>query len=166
MASTVAEVMDERMIVAHWHEAAPTARDRLADPAPAIMVVDGDRVVAMVARDKFERAVAEPATHAGRPIHLRDLFTSPVWYVYTHDDLDVARSTLAASADGALAVVDAHARVVGVLTEALLPPLSTPEHGRAPATPNDRHEESQPRLTVYAPWAVVTGETTSSGPKT
>jgi CBS-domain-containing membrane protein len=154
VAKRAADVMDPRVVVAHWHESADTALDRLDDPAPAVLVVDGDRVVAVVERERLRRELTEARGRSDRA-HLRDLVAPPVWYCQTDDDLGTARSTLGGATTEAIAVVDTHRRVVGVLTTPMLGEAPPGEAARPATDPSDRGDETHPKLHVYAPWVAI-----------
>jgi len=157
----VETVMERDPPVAHLHETLDRARERLSGGARStLVVVDGDRIAAVLSHSALEQHWRDAGHHAG--IALRDLVRPPVAFCYAQDSLAAARSALTiAAAKGiptdAIAVVDDDRRLLGVAVADRLgdaPPGGSP---RAPADATDRSRLEHPRLDVYAPWAALSG---------
>lgn len=157
----VTDAMERDPPVAHLHESLARALGRVrGSGASTVAVVDGDRIAAVLSTAVLERRSADIAD--GDAVHLRDLCRPPVPFCYVEDDVATARAALTRAAAegtecGAVAVVDDHRRLVGVVAADALgdaPPGGPP---RRPEDPTDQRHLENPKLTVYAPWAALDG---------
>ena len=148
----VGDLAHHDLVVVHRHHPLTEARTRLqAAAAPGIAVVDGDRVVAVVAAAELEGLIDD----LGEAAHLRDGVASGLRFCRQDDAPAVASATMDEAGTDLIAVVDDHRRLVALLARNALgdvPPDAAP---RPPIDPSDRSGEEHPRLEVYAPWAVV-----------
>ena len=157
----VEAVMERDPPVAHLHESLARARSRVrASGKRTIAVVDGDRIAAVLSAAALEDRCAD-AGDCER-VHLRDRCGPPVPFCYAEDHLATARSALTLAAAegvncGAVAVVDAQRRLVGVIEAERLGDAPPGGPARGPEDPTDTRHLENPNLTVYAPWATLAG---------
>jgi CBS domain-containing protein len=155
----VEAVMERDPPVAHLHESLSRARSRVrASGKRTVAVVDGDRIAAVLSAAALETRCATAADC--ERVHLRDRCGPPVPFCYAEDHLATARSALTLAAaegtnGGAVAVVDAQRRLVGVIEAECLGDAPPGGPARAPEDPTDTRHLESPKLTVYAAWATL-----------
>lgn len=150
--SSIRACSDDHVEIVHWDDRVGEALERLsASGGRAIVIVDGDRVVALASsaklRDLHER-------HGG-DAKLRDGISPGVRFCFASDPVETARATMEAAGLDMLAVVDDARRVCGTITRDRLPEQGRGGDVRPSVDPTDRRSEDHPNLQVYAPWASV-----------
>ncbi len=148
----VGDLLHHDPVVVHRHHDLAEARSRLETAAaPGLAVVDGDRVVAVLAAAEVARLVDD----LGEAAHLRDGVASGLRFCRRSDAPAVALATMDEAGTDVLAVVDERRRLVGLVARDGLGEAAADAAPRPAVDPSDRSGEEHPRLEVYAPWAVV-----------